>query len=173
MTPSRISETTRAKALKALDGMATIVKAERLERGVYVSDEVVDPRRAGALCQGRNYCAIGSLWVGAGIRPTIGRWVDLDERPRVTVSLPGAALTEKGRAEFMRRRPGLRVAYQALNAAADDYIERRNIDRQELLEAVGDDFEASIELLFEGDEDLGRTELLKIINSAKRKVRAS
>jgi hypothetical protein len=150
------SQKTVGQALDALDGMATIVKREMTGRVGYVSQYTYDKRLAesGAICGGRKYCAVGSLWVGAGIKP---------EGHDGTVNLPGT--DEDERDAFLRGRHGLRLAYNALNEAADAYVKRTGARKTAL-------FEAPIEALFEGQANgLNRTELLKVVNDAKRRVR--
>lgn len=153
-----MNETTRAKALSALEGMREIVRREMLTTGFYVDEEVSNPRLLGALCGGRKHCAIGSLWVGAGIKAKI------DEKG--VFSLPGTP--EWDRNEFLRRRPGLRVAYEQINLAADDFAEKYGYD----LEIPP--YRAPVEALFETyyENDLTKQDLLKIISAAKRKVKA-
>jgi hypothetical protein len=160
-----ISVRTRAKALDALNGMAQIVKNEMLVRNQYATAHVVNPELAGSLCGGYKYCAIGSLWVGYGVK------VDGARRG----VLPGVQDYERG--EFFRTRPGLSLAYDALNASADTFIERHGVDLDAAcIEIDFGGFSSSLEALFEGDgggDVVDRKALLGIINSAKRKVRAA
>lgn len=154
-----VAESTREKALKALDGMAEIVRKERLVRGDYVSKDF-DLTMSTAICQGHRYCAIGSLWAGAGVKVKRHTW---------HVELPG--VYEDDRVEFMARRPGLRLAYAELNAAAERYAKRHRIS---LNDAEDDEhFAAPAEALFEQRKQVGRPELLRIIASARRQVKAA
>jgi hypothetical protein len=161
---------TKKQALDALEGMKEIVKKEMLVRGEYLTQEIVNPKlaNAGAICGGRQYCAIGSLWAGAGIHPQKdkdGNWI-----------LPGADADHPNRGSrevFLRNRHGLRTAYNALNAAAEQHIQRHGIETE-------GEFEAAIEDLFESfdyaEDDSDYTpryavdpqDLIKIIDSARR-----
>lgn len=150
------SEATRAKALKALDGMREIVRAEMLTAGTYVSSYISNPNRLGSICGGRKHCAIGSLWAGYGVKR--GKYGDM------------AGTDQDVRAHFLRPRHGLRLAYDALNQAAQEFVTKHDgISPRE-------DFVAPLEALFEGswdDGDLTKRDLLGIIAAAKRKVRAA
>lgn len=155
-----MSPKTKQQAIDALNGMATIVRAEMVEQGIYISEEIVDPDRADAICGGRKACAIGSLWLGGGIKP------DILEGPSGEiwdVRLPGTEQSDRN--DFLHPRHGLRVAYNALNESAEAYMERHNpsLDTQ---------FDAPIERLFEGG-DVQKDDLLKIIRSAKERIRRS
>lgn len=150
------------KAIAALDGMATIVRAG------YVSQDIVKPQREKALCGGRQFCAIGSLWTGYGAKPRLdyGYW-----------ELEGSEDDEE-RETFLSRRPALKAAYDALNRAATSLHAQRPDLR------LNESFSAPIEALFEqapkrwrwrdADEpapsQLTRSDLLKIIASAKRDI---
>lgn len=166
------AESTKEQALEALTGMATIVKREMLVRGSYVGDRVVNKKLAeeGAICQGRKYCAVGSLWVGAGIKPKVTSFG--------YARLPGVFEHERDR--FITHRPGLKLAYEKVNEAARDYARKNGIE--DILDRTpkyrAGPWEAEIEALFESKSrrpgaKVGRPELLQIINSAKRKVRAA
>ena len=168
------AQSTIEKAVTALDNMKEIVKNDMLEQGVYVTEEVVNEKLAeqGAICGGHRACAVGSLWIGYGIRL---------EGPQGEKELPGtndsrAYDWQSGRREpserqeFLRTRPGLRLAYDALNEAADKYVEKR-----ELEDYLDNSFDASIEALFEGTygEKVHRKDMLQIINNAKRSLLAA
>lgn len=126
----------------------------------------VAPERVGnAICNGRSFCAIGSLWAGGGVKV-----VEDDTTLAKSWTLPGVG---EGREhdEFLRNRHGLRAAYDALNDAAGRYATRHKIE-------LDGTFMAPIESLFEGacyfidDEnrefELDRSDLLKIIKSARQ-----
>ena len=157
----KYSEATKAKALAALEGMRQIVRREMLITGTYVDDEVSNPSLTGAICGGRKHCAIGSLWAGGGVKP------DITIHPRwgwESISLPG--VSQEQRPEFLRHRPGLRLAYDSLNAAAEAFATKHDLD----LEAGS--FDAAIEGLFEGHygDRLTKRDLLAIVSAAKRTV---
>lgn len=150
---------TKKQALKALDGMREIVNNEMLIHGQYVTEDVINPTMADSLCGGRQYCAIGALWVGAGVKV---------ERRYGGVALPGAMYWQRSR--FVAGRPALAAALDHLDAAAERYAKRHGITVDEEA-AIG---ESSLEDLFEdGSVPVGRPELLKIIASAKRKIAAA
>lgn len=153
-----MNETTRAKALDALEGMRQIVRNKMLITGAYVDEKVSNPRLLGALCGGRKHCAIGSLWAGAGIKAKIS--------DGSAFFLPGTP--EWDRKEFLRRRPGLKVAYEQINLAADDFAEKNGYDLE--ISSYGAPLEALFETHYEND--LTKQDLLKIISAAKRKVKA-
>lgn len=146
---------TKNQAIKALEGMRTIVHHEMLMRGAYVDNEISNPRLKGAICGGRKHCAIGSLWVGAGVKPQI--------LPH-GIDLPGTGSEERD--EFLRPRHGLRLAYDKLNEAA------RGFAKDNMIKLRGGEFDADIEQLFEGHygSTLTKRDMLKIISAAKRKV---
>ncbi len=150
-------ESTREKALSALDGMREIVRREMLVQGEYVEQYVSEPKFTNALCGGRKHCAIGSLWVGGGVRYERDDFGD--------VSLPG--VLEGFRDDFLRPRHGLRAAYDALNTAAWAFADRHGLDLAEM------EHDAAIEALFEGwyGNGLTKRDLLAVIAAAKRIVR--
>lgn len=96
------------KAIDSLNGVIQIAKNEMLQQGLYIS-EVRDEKLAeqGAICGGRNACLVGSLWLGYGIKP-VG--------DALFPELPGTDDDE--RRKFIRNRPGLRLALDALNEEA-------------------------------------------------------
>ena len=162
--PRKISESTKTKALSALDGMRKIVQHEMLARGVYVTEDIENPHlaQAGAICGGRQHCAIGSLWVGGGIKYTFSSYGE--------ITLPGVQQHE--RKKFLSHRPGLRLAHRALNEAAETFSQKYGLDDDERADTF---FEDPIERLFEGfyGSELTRRDMLNIISAAKRKVKAA
>jgi hypothetical protein len=163
---------TTATADQILDNMEYLVERERLVRGSYI-DQEVDPERSGALCQGHKACAIGSLWLAAGVpvRPLV------TALGRTTYMLPGT--DEWERDEFVEDKPGLKLAYTALNDAAEVFADEHGIGLDLLREDSG--FEDAIEALFEGttpetanSDDpvylLSRDDLLTIIIDARTNV---
>lgn len=154
----KISEATRKQALKALDGMREIVRAEMLIRGEYVEEGISNPARANSLCGGRRHCAVGSLWTGAGVKL---------RKKGPFVCLPGVNQHERG--DFLLKRHGLRTAYIALNSAAKKFAEKHHIRLDH------SSFAAPIEALFEGNygnHAFEKRELLQVIAAAKREVRS-
>lgn len=161
------SEKQRQSILKLLSNMRQIAKNEMLARGVYLSDEVVNPDLAdqGAICGGHQACAVGSMYLAGGQRPK--------RDDTFLWTLEGVDYDE--RADFLRHRPVLRGAYDALNEAADRYCVRNNIHLDDwmcLPPRAG-----TMERLFEAESygsyktPIQVEELDKIIQSAQRAVR--
>lgn len=155
-----ITEPMKEKVLPVLDGMASIARAEMMDRVGYLGD-TVKPSRVGAACRGRKACAIGSLWLAAGVR--------FIRYSRMSVQLPGVSQGERW--DFVRTRPVLRHSLHFLNEAAAEYIERHDIH-------ANPHFDDPIESLFESEDrslegPARRRVMLKVIASAKRKVRAA
>lgn len=163
------AQSTIEKAVRALDNMKVIVKNDMLEQGVYLTEEVVDPKLAerGAVCGGHKACAVGSLWLGYGIKM---------QGPKDERILPGVYVNTYGsedlvdRDTFLKSRPGLKLAYDALNEAADKFIDKNDLEND-----LDHSFGAKIEALFEGtyDEKVHRKDMLQIINNAKRNILAA
>lgn len=163
-----------AEALEILDRMSRMVRAGRMERGVYVEgmdweqkrqaldlDEDLEP-----LCNGWKFCAIGSLMLAGKVTPTMHyrKGGDYSGAPLSEVysfsretQLIGEGIyvrfTIMGSDENERRDmwdsgeyEGLRLAYDALNKAADEFIERHEIPANHLAS-----FAPRIEQLFEGE----------------------
>lgn len=153
------------KAVTILEGMEQIAERNMLIHGRYVTAEVHSPELAqsGAVCRGHKACAIGSLYLAGGVRMTYEK----TNSGIMLANMPG--VDEEDRAEFLRNRPALRAAYDALNEAADRFIKRNGVkfpyDRT---------FNASIEALFEEGTLDGRSinapELTRVIKSARRSV---
>lgn len=174
-----MNERTRKSALKALDGMEEIVTAEMLMRGEYFSSYVADPSRKQAICGGRKFCAIGALWQGAGI----GLIREPRERDNIVITvLPGAMETvwrdyltpnnHQSRADFLVRRPGLRLALDTLDAVAQEFAADAGLDLSR------GDYASAMEALFEGEDEDGdfyvnSEDLLDIIRAARREIVAA
>lgn len=153
--------TAQQKALDALSGMRTIVKKEMALAGEYISDEIDEEKKnTGAICGGHKTCAIGSLWIGYGIKPR-----------RRHGGFLLAYTGQDQRARAYRKYEGLGLAVGALNDAALAAADRNGYTLA--------DFKDPIEALFEGEEygrmrtdglTLDKAALLRIIDSAKRRV---
>lgn len=141
-------------ALEALDGMREIVRKEMLVKGMYVGP-ISNPSMTRSICGGRRYCAMGALWVGGGIKVTRGDLPGVHE---------GAGRTQGTRNRFLRKHPALKIALNALEEVSRKYL-------SELPTTSG--FLSPLENLFEGHYglNLDRTDLLKVIASAKRIIR--
>jgi hypothetical protein len=162
----------RRKAAQYLTNMAEIVKADRMVRGTYIKGlldrvtgrQVPDPRRANAVCRGWRACAIGSLFLGAGVSPRQNEY-------HGEYDLPG----QDDPTEYAQRNDkALLVALNALNGVALTWLEDEEIRRQ-VVRRAATLFEEPIELLFEGafgTRGFGRREMLRVISTAKRRINA-
>lgn len=116
------SADTYEHALRAIDGVVELAELGVLVREDYLTPEPVyrDLAEMGAIGGGHGACLLGSLWLGYGEKPL---WVD----KRSCWDLPGIGdAGDRGgvREEFLRDRPGLRIALQALDGAAGRYLGR-------------------------------------------------
>lgn len=128
-------------ALRALIGLEEIEANQMMKRGFYLTDQVVNPllAKAGAVCGGHQACYVGSLWLGAGVQyvketrcigyeadengdyivdPATGDWTEKTEN---YWTLPDVG--ERDRYAAFLVHPGLELAYDASNVAADAYFE--------------------------------------------------
>lgn len=168
------------KAIAICDGMREIARNEMLTRGTYVTDEIVRPdlAQSGAICGGHQACAVGSMLLAAGVRRRRNEYNN--------VYLPGADVDR--RADYLRRHPHIKAAYDALNEAAERYCKRHNIDLgyvsgcitgHRRIEAFNPKRFGAMESLFEAtnyhdnEPVIEFSELLKIITSAKRALLAA
>jgi hypothetical protein len=150
--------------IEVLDRMRSIVEHEMIQHDVYISQSVVDRELAaqGAVCGGHRVCAIGALYLAAGVgikqNENGGRW------------LPG--VSPHDRHDFMFNKPTLRLVYDTLNEVALDAANERGI----LIAWIGNEH-GGLESLFEwGDHVRGRLRvsrmerelLLEVIDEAKR-----
>jgi len=155
------------KALDILDGMLQIADNEMITKGIYYKEECERPDLKDQICGGHRACLIGSMWVAALVRPKkLEYWDEL--------TLPGVEYGED-RDEFLKRRPGLRLAYNALNEAAERRLvkispdwEKNEVDFS--TNNVGADA-GPAEFLFE-NTDFGTTrgDLKRLIRSAIKVV---
>ena len=141
--PSDPSAITLA-ALHALDGMLEVVHNEMLARGTYLSESVVnhDLARQGAVCGGHQACAVGALWLGAGVEIRQDEYGD-------GYYLPGAWPSQ--RTAFLASRPALTLAYVALNHVCDEYArsDERSDEFHRAMRASRLNYDAPMEALFE------------------------
>lgn len=154
------------KAIKVLDRMSTVVKNDMLTRGEYVTQSVISKKLAeeGAICQGRKACAIGSLWLAYGVRI---------KGKNGSLVLPGAESASR----YATHRPALKLALNALNAEATDFIEKNPkvlsvFNRRGVTGA----YREPIEQLFEGaygTKLVDRDTMLKLISGAKRRIKVA
>lgn len=149
----------KLEALGALGGMQIVVNNEMLKRRTYISDCVEDQElaEAGALCGGHKACAVGSLLLGAGVKPTMsGDYADLPEANPNTLVSGRPSPREK----FMADNPGVKLAYDALNQAAQQWADEHDVDLSKssllLFNPASDALEryGAMELLFEYEKPL-------------------
>lgn len=158
-----MNDNTRNKALGILENMRTIASADMMRRVGYISEDVIDKSRVNAVCRGHQACAVGSLWLAAGVEP---QWSP--RGPWDSVKLPGVDDGEQ-RERFLRNRPALRTAYKALNESAAVAMSNGSI-------SPASEYSDPLEQLFESDDpklDNGvrRTTMLKVIAGAKRRIK--
>lgn len=145
-------------ALNALDGMAQIVNNDMLVRGAYVSDDF-DPKMSDSICGGHKYCALGALWVGAGISPEKTQWGGF--------AMPCLDDDYQYLEDFVRYRHPLRVAYEALNTAASDFADKHGLHFSEYV------WDSALEGVFESNSSqFGRPEILEVIESAREIIKS-
>jgi hypothetical protein len=161
----------KAKALQTLDNMAEIVRNERLIKGAYIHP-AVDLEFSDAVCGGHKACLIGSAWLAYGIKMRGG-------------DLPGSHPT--ARPSFLRNRPALRVVYDALNDAAERKVRKNNSLREAFIdeyeigrsyhsidEVIEDEQNRGLaEALFEGGLVDSRSDLLRLVRSARKQIEAA
>lgn len=104
---AKIKAKDKKAALQALDGIIEIAKNDMLRQGVYLTDEVKNQelKKAGAVCGGKQACLYGSLWVSAGYR-------------RVGSDRLLYGVASKKRERYMKDKPALKIASDALEQAA-------------------------------------------------------
>lgn len=101
------------KALDTCDGVIEIAKNEMLVRGTYLTGILKpDMAREGSICGGRKACLVGSMYLAHGVRG------DIEDM----------SMSFDSRKAEMRNRPGLRLAYQAINEAALRRAEKINAE---------------------------------------------
>jgi hypothetical protein len=102
------------KAISTLDGLIGITHRETLARAGYVEP-------AGPVCDGFRACLLGSTWIAHGEVP-------YDDYG----SLALLGVSESERHDFLLTRPGLRMAYDALNEVAREILLSEFSDRYKL-----------------------------------------
>lgn len=165
------------KAIDTLDGTISIARNEMLAHAGYISPSIVNSELAkqGSVCRGHQACLIGSMWLAGGVRRTGSRFRGYD--------LPSVSQGSE-RDRFLARRPGLLLAYDATNAAAERYMKRTGIKPGNTITG----FLAPAEHLFEegllstaGKRQMGvahgrpsesavRKEMIKVLRGAKRSL---
>lgn len=97
-------------AIGIIERMQEVVHNDMLIRGDYIDSRNVDEKmkESGSICGGHRVCAIGSLWIGAGIKPQNRRagWY----LPHITT-----------RRDAFDEVPGLELAYTMLNKVSTEH----------------------------------------------------
>lgn len=136
MTTAKSLTKDQEMALKTLDNMEEIVRNEMMRHVGYLGDEVdATLAESGAICGGLQACAIGSMILA---HPTFGRetrklgWGREGYRNyrygseahhrREDAFARGVANLASVREEEYEKWPGLSLAHDALNMAADEYM---------------------------------------------------
>ena len=155
----------RLKARQILTSVAAMVRDHRLVRGMYVQKgDNLPTLPAAPLCNGYEACAIGALYMSAGVKP---RMIQDFWGGGEYLGLPGVDSTDAYVARS--RNAALKVAYAALNAAAERELARRKGEWDpEDREYSG--FDSAVEFLFEETliDDAG---MLKVVNRARASLR--
>lgn len=134
-----VDATVAASARRIVERAAEMIDVEvDLVRGSYYNESP-------SYCGGRRVCAIGALWLAAGIQPsyiTSGCW-----------EVPGTGDSSNRRDRFLDDRPALRLAYDAVNAAArahyDDTPDLHVYDLGSMDALLGESWTSELEALFE------------------------
>lgn len=154
-----------------LHRMEIMLERDMLVHAAYVSDDVEDEElaAAGAVCGGHRACAVGHLWIAAGVQPVI---TPNEYQVEGVVELPGV-WPISDRDDFLAARPPLREAYDALNEAADDWAISAGM--YGLRDAYGNTqsgcYGGALEILFE-EYGVGADTLTEVVQAARRKVAA-
>lgn len=150
-----------AEARKILTSVRALVADHRVIRGVgYVDEGGLPTLKSAPLCNGYQACAIGALYLSAGVKPKRDNWSGL--------FLPGT--DNSNRYVARHGSPALKLAYAALNAAAVRQM-RRDVS---LYVEDGSDgqFVSAIERYFELDRPSTET-MLKVVESARRSIKVA
>jgi len=138
-------------AREVLAGLRGIVEREQLDHVGYVGQEVDWQLAAsGALCRGHRACVVGATWLAGGIDPVrtrVGYYFE-----HWSYGLPGACADHGDRLAWLEDRgyDGLRVAYEALNEAAQAYMDEHGLTVDSTWAHAG-----PLEGLFESEDPAG------------------
>lgn len=117
-------------ASEVLAGLRGIVEREQLDHAGYVSHEIDrELAESGALCRGHRACAVGATWLAGGIEPT-AHMFKFGTVQHVEFSMPGTGKDHNDRLAWLRDEGyhGLRTAYKALCAAAQEHMDQRGLE---------------------------------------------
>lgn len=154
----------KQQAVEIIERMEVIIHNEMLFKGEYVSRyiERQDLKDQGAVCGGHRVCAIGSLWMAAGILPT--EQEDLGEE----VWFLQTAFEGFREEEFIRC-PALELAYDTLNGVSRERIEDGIDDQLVVINPMV--FDSALEELFE-HTDIDPIDLLEVTSAAIDRLKA-
>lgn len=184
-----MSEISNASA--TLWNMSIIAANDMLVRGTYITDHIVDNKRAaeGAICGGLQACAVGSLWLGGEV-PMVITLVDDEEYKHLSDAEVRALVDQERfddlkfmlpntdtsqRLDLFHERPYMGLAYHALNNAALRFLARKDPEKlaywlKNLTVPTGGPYDGWAEQLFESDvisvSDLSQT-MVDIIEDAR------
>lgn len=157
------------KALSVCDGVIEVAENDMLAKGQYVFEEVSNPRlRArGSICGGHQACIVGSMFLAHGDLP---EYDEVDHTP-----IMWGGIFSKRRDEWLSERPGLALAYRAINRAAkttiDEYYSEWS-DRDPNVGPYKGWGEYFFERVLEGeDRENVASEVIGVANLAKRLIR--
>ena len=158
-------------AIEVLDRMQQVVDNEMLRRGTYITDYITDHdlELDGAVCGGRQACAIGALGLGAGVEYTDA---EADEEGHYVGSLGLPGVAQNARDHFMSDKPHLRAAFDALEKAAHWYVldvpeSKEYADASETCEFQHSYLEALFESSWWSDGDEARLGISEVIGKAR------
>lgn len=116
-------------ALEALLAVREVEQNKMLRRRVYFTEGVEEPKLAGrAICGGHQACFIGSLWLGAGVQPTVQQERDYDNYDEEHDEYGTKSVIRLPHVNGFDRRiafeetPGLKLAYDLANLSAREYL---------------------------------------------------
>lgn len=145
-----------AEAKQILTRVRAMVADHRVTRGVgYICEASLPTLKAAPMCNGFEACAIGALYLSAGVKPRRnGKWLG--------VRLPGTDRTDA----YVARHgsPALKLAYAALNDAATRAMKRIDSPFAER------DEDSAIERYFECVRPTTE-QMLKCVESARRSIK--
>lgn len=151
------------EVIRIIETVKGIVANDMLARGNYREHHLSRPDLVDAPCGGHRVCAVGSLWAAARVP------VD-----RATGSWPRIAYANQRHLTFDAF-PALGEAYEALNAAAERYVETEASEEivQDYERSTDDgDWESELERLFE-ETTIESDQIQRVLDIALEAVRKS
>lgn len=153
MTAASITDEVRLDAIRALYGVRLIIHREMFKPEAYISETPkVFSSGSLSLCNGHTMCAVGSLWIGGGVKPQfVGGVMTLPS------AFPGSRL------EIIQRMPGLALAYETMNEVCEKFCIKNDLALDDVC------YEGAMEVLFELHGADEKT-MLKLIGQAVKKI---